>query len=208
MQKSRRLCVREMHERFLEPALQEFGFDEIIVNPVLGLLVVDNDLGQGEDRRAVAEHELRTCLLGKAGTHSIFEDQRFSFDEAVEAYESVLLLDAARFQSLLLMGEERAAMQHAQKFVDWHHASVSQLAPGNIASVRSKSVDTAAERDLRHEWTRKAKDFKELALEIHRHLVERIHLVLYLLEKGISGRAYVEELRQRMDTPFVLLPVG
>ena len=148
------------------------------------------------------------CLIGNGVASSIFHDRRFSFEEAMESYESVLLLDAAFFQTLLLQGEEKAAVQYGQQFVDWHDASICQLPPGDIASARSRHVATTSERDLRLESIRKAKEFKGMALEIHRHLRQRIELIRYLLEKGIRGRDFIEDSRQRMDIPLVVLPVG
>jgi hypothetical protein len=151
------------------------------------------------------------CLLGKGGTTSIFLDGRFLFEESIAAYESVLLLDAARFQTLLLMGEERAAAVHAQRVLAWHRGSVFQLAPDEIARATSQRLaerDNRGEPDVRSELRRKAEAFIEKVFEIDRHLVERIELVKYLLDKGIRGRAYIEELRQRTDTPLVILPVG
>ena len=131
------------------------------------------------------------CLLGKAGTSSIFLDGRFAFEEAVAAYESVLLLDAARFQTLLLMGEENAAMVYAQNVLTWHRSSVFQLLPDEIARTRSKNLaeqDGRREPDVRSELRRSAEAFIETVFEIDRHLTERIELLAYLIDKGIRGR--------------------
>jgi hypothetical protein len=150
------------------------------------------------------------CLLGKGGVKSIFVDDRFTFAEAVSAYESVLLLDAARFQTLLLMGEERAAQHHAEEFLAWHEASIFQLTPDDIARTTAKQMahkTVRKESDVRLEMLREANDFKEKVLEIHRHSVQRIDLVTYLIEKGIRGRDYIEETRERKDTPLLILPV-
>lgn len=106
------------------------------------------------------------CLLGKNGTSSIFLDERFAFEEAVTAYESTLLLDTARFQTLLLMGEEKAAVDHAQNFLAWHEASVFQLAPDDIARTTAKRIAGPAARhepNVRGQLRRKAEDLKEKA---------------------------------------------
>jgi hypothetical protein len=151
------------------------------------------------------------CLLGKADATSIFLDERFYFEEAVAAYESVLLLDAVRFQTLLLMSEERAALANAEKILAWHQTSVFELKPDEVARAASKRAAKQAdskEVDVRRNLLRKIMTFKEKVHEINRHMVGRIELIRYLLEKGISGRAYIEEARLRTDTPLLFLPVG
>jgi hypothetical protein len=150
------------------------------------------------------------CLLGKGGTSSIFLDGRFTFEEAVATYESVLLLDAARFQTLMLMDEKRVALFDAEKLLAWHREAVNSLAPDDIARSTAQYVPgdhPGNEADIRRDLLRKAQAFKNHVLEIHQQILSRIELTRYLLEKEIDGRAYVEECRQNEETPLVFLPV-
>ncbi|MBI3822047.1 MAG: lipase family protein [Planctomycetes bacterium] len=150
------------------------------------------------------------CLLGKGARNSIFLDDRFAFEEAIAAYESLLLLDAARFQTLLLMEEKRAALFAAETFLAWHRDAVFQLTPDEIAratSLRRAGDDTRKEPDVRRDLLRMAETFKERVLEINQHVAARIELIRYLIAKEMSGRAYVDECRQNMDSPLMILPV-
>jgi triacylglycerol lipase len=150
------------------------------------------------------------CLVGKGETRSIFLDSRFSFEEAVAAYESVLLLDAARTQILLLTSQEKAALFHAQNMLTWHLQSVFPLGPDEIAGATSTyraTQEQREERDMRHELLRRAVGFKERVIEIQRHMESRIDLIRYLLDKGISGRSYIQESRHDAGAPVMLFPV-
>lgn len=150
------------------------------------------------------------CLLGKAAAKSILLDGRFTFEEAIMAYESVLLLDSVRFQTLLLLDEKAAALVYAQRFLEWHESAILKLPPDEIARARSSVPGEGKmhdEPELRAHARRRAQGFKEQVFEVHRHAGQRIDLVRYLLDRAINGRSYIEQVRQETDAPVHFLVV-
>jgi len=144
------------------------------------------------------------CLVGSEAGRSILLDNRFEFEEAVQAYESTLILASAHSQTLLLVGQERAALHHAEEFHKWHTELIVPIDPVDMVNPRVSATD-ADERSRRR---RKAESFKQHALEIDRQLAGRVQLVRYLIDKGVSGRAYIEAAREQTGSPILLLPVS
>jgi hypothetical protein len=151
----------------------------------------------------------RALVDGGGPEPSVFRDPRFSLEEAVAAYESVLVLAAARLQTLLLLDEHAAARHHAEEVHQWHERAIADLTPVDIAAARSRPLAEAegmSEEDARSRLLRVARTFKDGVHEIRLQLADRPALFTTLAAKGIRGREYVEELRAQNDEPVLILP--
>jgi hypothetical protein len=151
----------------------------------------------------------RALVDGGGPEPSVFHDPRFSLEEAVAAYEAVLVLAAARVQTLLLLDEHDAARHHAAEVHRWHEKAMAGLTPVDIAAARSLHMAEAeglSEADARSRLLRVARPFKECVHEIRLQLADRPALLTTLATKGIRGREYVEELRGQNEEPVLILP--
>jgi hypothetical protein len=147
--------------------------------------------------------------VGGAFGPSILCDPRFAFDQAVAAYEAALTLASARVQTLLLLGEMAVARGHAQEFHQWHDRTMFGLTAVEIAEARSGELSRRTgmrEGDARSQLLPAAREFVRTAREIQLLTADRADVIQDLIARGVSGRAYVESLRARTDTPLVVLP--
>jgi hypothetical protein len=150
-------------------------------------------------------------LLGDRAASSLLCDARFTLEQATGAYETVLLLAAAHVQTLLLIGEERAAQHHAKEFHNWHDQLLLDLTPIDIATARSRHLaeqEGLREEDARARLLRRANEFVQVGREAQHLVAQRPLLIETLQTKGIRGREYIEAVRERTDTPVLLLPVS
>jgi hypothetical protein len=149
-------------------------------------------------------------LVGVRPAMSIFLDARFTLQEAVAAYEAALVLAGARVQTLLLIEELRAALDYAREFALWHEGIVTGLTPPDIAAAKVQRL--AEEKglsveDARAKLRRAAEFFLAAVRETQLYVTTRPELLQALVDRGISGRKYVETVRERGDVPLLALPL-
>lgn len=146
------------------------------------------------------------ALVGDGTGRSVFLDGRFTLEQAVAAYGSVLTLAAARVQALLLLDETEAARRQTEELCRWHEQTMLGLTAVDLARVRAKQLAAAAglrEVDARARLLDTSHRFLTHVCEIHLGLAGRQELVRSLAERGVSGCQYLHELRRRQDTPLV-----
>jgi len=121
---------------------------------------------------------------------------RFRLGEAA-AYEAVLVLGAARVQTLLLIEEPAAALHHARDFCRWHQEAILGLTSAEIASARWRPG--SGRRDLGGRPRQAAVAGTALAgggLGGHLHVGARPAAVRSLIDRGVRGRDHVHSLRE------------
>jgi hypothetical protein len=150
-------------------------------------------------------------LVGGAGAPPLFLDGRFRLEEAVAAYEAVLVLAAARVQVLLLIGQDRAALLLAEDLLGWHERVTAGLTPVDVAAARSRRLaaeEGLSEEDARARLLRSTGPAVDAMREVQLHLGDLPHLLRLLDRLGIRGRDFVIALRERDDVPLLALPAG
>jgi hypothetical protein len=127
----------------------------------------------------------------------------------VAAYEAVLVLAAARIQTLLLLEQYAGALHHAREFHRWHEQVLDGLTSIDIAVARSRhaaEADGLPEEDARTLLLQRSKPLLGGIHEIQLHVADRPAVMRSVAERGIRGREYVETLREPDDVPVLVLP--
>ena len=156
------------------------------------------------------EEAQRYCrgLVGHGGS-SAFLDGRFTLEEAAAAYEAALALASCRVQVLLLIEERDAALHYAIDFERWHRQAVGQLFAVDVAAARASQLareEERSEEDARSRLRRQACPLLEAMRAAQEQAASRPALLEALSERGVGGRAYIEAVRDRQDTPLLALP--
>jgi hypothetical protein len=81
----------------------------------------------------------QALLMGKASP-PLFRDPRFTLEEAVAAYETVLVLASAHIHTLLLIEEEKLARHRAAEFRRWNDQLIFDLRAIDLATARSDDL--------------------------------------------------------------------
>lgn len=149
-------------------------------------------------------------LIDGAAGRPVFLDADVPLGQAAACYESAVSLAAARVQCLVLIGETIAAVRQATSFLDWHEKLLAGLS--SVAIARTRSGPTAArtgadESDVRVALLYRARGLVEGVTDVQLNLSSQPALLTHLAAECIDGREYLACLRQRADTPLLLLPV-
>ena len=125
--------------------------------------------------------------------------------------EPVHHTDIVVFAARQLAEELAAALHHAREFAAWHDAATGGLRPVDVARARARRLAEAEglrEDDARMRLLGEAEGLVAGMRETGLSLACRPALVKSLLDRGASGRRFVEELRGRRDAPLLVLPAG
>jgi hypothetical protein len=142
------------------------------------------------------------CLAEGNGQLSLFLDPDFSLAEAAAAYEYACALAAARVRLLCVLGQLPAALAFAGDFARWHGRLAFELLAVDVVEPRCGP----AAGDGRETLLRRALALLGVIREAHLSVASRPGLLALLIERGVSGRAFVEELRLHDEVPLLVVP--
>lgn len=148
------------------------------------------------------------ALLGRQQSASLFLNPRFPIEQVTAAYEAALRLASLRVQTLLLLDEMDQAIHYAEDVRRWHKENILNLKRKDLADARrpaNADYGFYSASEAKNSYMQEIKPLVDTIHEVQASIDSRVMLLRSLKEQGIKGREYIETVRNRKDSPLLLL---